>query len=122
MYVFYNPNPYYLDTGDCVIRALSKLFNISWDDAFAQLSVQAYKMKRIMTDNITWGTFLKQRGYTKEILSETLTIREFCKQFDTGKYALATGSHVVAAINGDFFDSFDSGSEPILFLWRLKDE
>ena len=47
-----------------------------------------------------------------------MTINEFCKQFDSGKYALATGSHVVAAINGDFFDAFDSGYEPILYLWR----
>lgn len=122
MYIYYDPNPngYGGEYGDCVIRALSKLFSYSWDEAFVQLSIQAYKMKRIMTDNITWGSFLKAHGYVKEILSETITVKEFCNQFDTGKYALATGSHVVAAINGDYFDSWDSGNEPILYLWREK--
>lgn len=124
MYRYYDPNPngYGGEYGDCVIRAISKLFHCSWDEAFIQLSIQAYKMKRIMTDNITWGSYLKEHDYIKEILAETITIREFCKQFDEGKYALATGSHVVAAINGDYFDSWDSGNEPILYLWREKDE
>ena len=42
MYEFYNPNPLSKSVGDCVIRALSKALNKSWDDTAIELFIFAY--------------------------------------------------------------------------------
>lgn len=34
MYKYYNPNPYGKSVGDCVVRAISKATNQSWDDTY----------------------------------------------------------------------------------------
>ena len=46
---FYNPNPNKLIVGDCVIRAMSLLFDDDWDTTYARVSLQGYKMKDIST-------------------------------------------------------------------------
>jgi len=121
VYVAYNPNPNFLDTGDCVIRAISKLMGYDWDRAFIELSIQAYLLKRPLEDNVTWGEYLRNNGYKKEILPDCpgcFSVRDFCAQYNVGSYAVATGSHVVAVIDGDYYDSWDSGDEILVYLWR----
>jgi hypothetical protein len=39
-YVFYNPNPRYKRTGDCVIRAITKLMDSDWKIIYVRLCIQ----------------------------------------------------------------------------------
>ena len=92
-----------------------------WDRAFIELSIQAYLLKRPLEDNVTWGEYLRNNGYKKEILPDChgcFSVRDFCAQYNVGSYAVATGSHVVAVIDGDYYDSWDSGDEILVYLWR----
>ena len=34
-----------------------------------------------------------------------------------GKYIVCTGTHTVCVINGSYYDSWDSGNEPIIFYY-----
>lgn len=47
-YQHYNPNPkHHNSVGDCVIRAVAKALNMSWESAYIDLVMQGYLMADI---------------------------------------------------------------------------
>lgn len=122
MYVYFNNNPVGRSTvGDCAVRAVSKALGISWDEAHDMLSAMSKQMGTIMNDNDVISAVLRMHGFYKENLPCTgrdcYTIREFARDNPVGTYVVGTGSHVVAVINGDYYDSWQSGDESVLFYW-----
>lgn len=124
MFVHVNPNPNGLYVEDCVVRAISVATKRSWDDAFIHLCLQAYIMKNMPSVNKVWGNYLISIGFTRYILPDTCpdcyTIRDFCQDNQNGTFILATGSHVIAVIDGDYFDAWDSGDELPISVWRRE--
>ncbi len=56
MYEYYNPNPTgRLSVGDCAIRAVAKALNISWENAFWKIALNAFYMGDVMSSNAVWG-------------------------------------------------------------------
>lgn len=121
MYVYYNSNPVANHVGDCAVRAISKVLDISWEDAFNKLAVNAFRMGDMPSSNNVIASVLRMNGFYKENLPDTCpdcyTIRKFCRDNPVGTYVLGTGSHVVAVINGNYYDSWDSGDEVPLYVW-----
>lgn len=77
------------------------------------------------SSNEVWSAYLKSEGYMKRIIPNTCpscyTVRDFCRDHPEGRYLLATGTHVVAAIDGDYYDTWDSGNEiPIYYFVKEK--
>ena len=116
--IYYNPNPKGLRVDDCAIRALSKALNKSWDDAFIAVTLEAYSMCNMPSGNSVWGNVLRQNGYTLRTVDDMCTVSEFCAAHDKGRYVLALNSHVVYAENGEYYDSWDSGDELIIYYWE----
>lgn len=125
MYIKYNPNPDSLDVGDCVIRALSAVTGRSWDDVYIELSMLGFQMRDMPSANRVWGEYLIKNNFKRKIIPDTCpncyTVRDFCYDHQIGVYVLATGSHVVAAICGSYFDSWDSGSEVPIYYYSMED-
>lgn len=75
--------------------------------------------------NAVWGAYLARNGFVKEHLANSCemeyTISKFTCDNCRGVYVLALSGHVVCAIDGDYFDSWDSGNEIVLYDWRLTD-
>lgn len=122
-YKYFNPNPSNLSVGDCVIRAISKITSEDWKTTYLKLVVQGYVMSDLPSSNRVWGEYLKSLGFQQKLLPNTCpncyTVEEFCQDHPIGNFVLGTGEHVIAAINGDYYDSWDSGREvPVYYFER----
>lgn len=125
MYKHLNPNPSKLRIDDCVVRAISISTGHSWDYTFLSLSIHAFDMKGMSSTNFVWDDYLRDIGYDRHDFVKNkykrMTIREFCELNPIGNYILATGTHVVAAIDGVYYDTWDSGDEIVLYLYERSD-
>jgi len=122
MYINFNPNPKQKRVGDCVIRAICKVLDMDWDDVYIQLCLQGFKMKDMASSNPVWGSYLKQRGFLQVTIPNTcpdcFTVDDFCKEHPEGVFVLGTGTHVVAVVDGDYYDAWDSGKEIPVYYFR----
>lgn len=121
MFIYLNPNPSGKHVGDCVVRALSIAFDDSWENIYADLTMVGRFLYDMPNRDYVWGEYLKMNGFTRHSLPDTCpqcyTIKMFCKDHPDGVYVVATGSHVVVVINGDYYDTADSGNEvPIYYF------
>ena len=124
MFIKYNPNPKGDRVGDCTVRAISKLLEQDWDRTYIDLCVQGYAMKDMPSSNSVWGEYLINRGYTRKVIQNTCpdcyTIKDFCNEHKQGAFLLCTGTHVVTVIDGNYFDTWDSGDEVPMFYFRKE--
>ncbi|MBR6051139.1 MAG: hypothetical protein IKP68_08060 [Clostridia bacterium] len=121
MFVEYNPNPTGKRVGDCVVRAICKATGITWDDVYLSLFVEGFEKKDMPSSNDVWGSYLRSLGFDREPIPNTCPdcyrVRDFCLDHPEGAYILVCQSHVVASVDGDYFDTWNSGDEPIYFYW-----
>lgn len=124
MYIHANPNPRGIYVGDCVVRAIAIATDTSWDHTYIMLFLEGFIIKNFGDANEVWGSYLKRIGFKQILLPDNCpncyTIREFCHDYPYGIYILATGSHLVAVIDGDYYDAWDSGDEVPTSAWRRE--
>ena len=124
-FIFYNPNPAKNLVGDCVIRAISKVTNQDWERTYIELALQGFIMNDMPSANYVWGAYLLSKGFNRYVIPNTCpdcyTVNDFCRDNPVGIYLLATGSHVVAVENGNYYDSWNSGDEVPIYYWKKED-
>lgn len=124
MWIRCNPNPAHKYVGDCVVRAIAVATDRTWLSIFDDLYVTARKNFDVMESNDVWGKYLYELGFKPFLLPEScpscITIKEFAKCFSKGTYIIGTGNHAVAVIDGDYYDTWDSGNEVPSYFWRVK--
>ena len=124
MFIEKNMNPLKRTVGDCVIRAISLAENVEWDDTFIDLMLKCFTLKDIPSSNSAWSSYLHDIGYTRHIVPDTCpdcyTIKDFTIDYPCGTYIFATGSHVVCSINGNYFDTWDSGDETVIYYFAKE--
>lgn len=124
MFINANVNPASNIVGDCVVRAIAFATNQDWDSVYLWLCLQGYVMKDMPNSNNVWGVYLRTRGFERHIIPNTCpdcyTVRDFCHDNPTGSFVLATGSHVIAVVNGDYYDTWDSGDEVPIYFWSKE--
>lgn len=120
MYVFYNPSPQGKRVGDCVIRAISKALDQSWDTTYTGIVLKGFEMADMPSGNHVWGQYLKDHGFTRELVPDGLTVAEFAARYPHGTYVLAISGHVVCVKDGDYYDTWQSGDEVPIYAWSKK--
>ena len=125
MWIEYNPSPTGARAGDCAVRAVARVLNIDWETAYVSIAVNGFTMGDIMSSDHVWGSVLRQNGFKRYNIPNTCpdcyTVRDFAKEHPKGIYVLGTGSHAVAVVDGNYYDSWDSGNEVPIYFWHKED-
>lgn len=120
-FIYYNPNPNNRFVGDCTIRAICKLTDKDWDSVYVGTTLEGFLKKDMPSGNSTWGSYLNRLGYVRRGLPDTCpfcyTVKDFCRDNPKGRFLLALDQHVVTVVNGDYYDTWDSGNEIPFYYW-----
>lgn len=80
-----------------------------------------YDMCDMPSSKAVINQYLKNRGFVRHVSPDSCpfcyTVLEFAKDHPYGFYLLATDSHVIPVINGDWYDTWDSSNEVPMFYW-----
>ena len=121
MWIPYNPNPKGRIGNDCTVRAICKLTGEDWLTAYLGICVHGALLADMPSTNAVWGSWLRERGYTRKGLPDTCpdcyTVADFCAEHPEGKYLLMLPEHVVCVDDGDWYDSWDSGQMAAIYYW-----
>lgn len=125
-YVQYNANPINRRAGDCTVRAISKALDQSWEYTFLDMSLQGFVLYDMPSANHVWGSYLRTKGFERKRIPDSCpdcyTVKDFCDDHPKGTYILAISGHVVTAIDGAYYDMWDSGDELPIFYWQRKED
>lgn len=128
-YYYYQPNKKQLKgCGDCTIRVLSKVLNISWLDAFdltipycrdyqvSNIFDAPLKVEREIMDKIGFEYY----GISNKKGTKRPTVKEFAKSHKEGKYILNIANHEVAVVDGLYWDIWDCGEKSLYGYYKLR--
>ena len=125
-WVKFNANPIGKRVGDCTVRAISKATDQDWESTYSALAAEGFFLCDMPSANHVWGAYLRRKGYARSIIPDTCpdcyTVEDFCRDNPCGVYILALPSHVIAVIDGDWYDTWDSGQEVPIYFWERKGE
>ena len=127
MWVKTNPNPGRKEVGDSAVRALSFALKKRWVEVYDDLCRIGREEYNMPSSDSVISRYLHENGFEPFLVKESednepVTIAVFSWMNPEGTFVIGTGGHVVAVINGDYYDSWDSGSEIPSFFWKIKME
>lgn len=126
MFIKHNENRDGKLVGDCVIRAISTLLNQDWDTTFLGIVIQAFIDADMPSSDSVWNNYLIYKGYERKVISsacpDCTTVRAFAENHPYGRYLLFVGGHVVAVIEGKYYDTWDSGDKVVIYFFQKREK
>lgn len=122
-YTYFQPNKKDIkdQVGDCQIRAFCKVLDIDWLAAFDMTipicrELQTYTifdcdLKKTKAAMETLG--FTYTGISNKKGSKRPTVDSFAKDHPTGRYIVSVSHHVVAVVDGKYYDTWDSGGKSL---------
>ena len=111
----FNPNPRGSSVGDCAVRAVAAATGRSWEQTYIALALTGYAIGDMPSANRTWGAYLQKQGYKRRMVeadcTTCYTVADFAREYPRGVYVLGCSGHVLTVIDGEWWDSWDSGAE-----------
>ena len=125
MYSYYNPHPSKDRIGDCVIRALTKALNKSWEEIYIDLSIEGYIKCDLPNADIVWGKYLIKNGFCRNLIPDDgfgdYTIEDFANDHPKGTFVLSMpGKHLVTVVDSVLYDTWDSRKEIPSYYFSKK--
>lgn len=124
MFVFLNENRDNKLVGDCVVRAISTLLSQDWNTTYLGLVMQGYISADMPSSDNVWNDYLIHKGYERVVIPSVcpscMTVREFSNTYKNGRYLLFVGGHVVACIDGSYYDTWDSGDKTVIYYFQKR--
>lgn len=128
-YQYYQPNAKDLkdEYGDCVIRALTKVTGKAWGDVFDDLVPIARENQCMPNGKPCWEAYLKTNGFeyhgvTNAKGTKRPTVDRFAKDHPNGTYVARVAHHLVAVVDGIYYDTWDSGHNSLYGYWEMVAE
>ena len=123
MWIEYNPNPLGIRVGDCVIRAISKALNESWEKVYIDLCVQGFMMGDLPNSNAIFSAYLRHKGFKRHTIEDCpdcYSVEDFCRDHPKGVFIIGTGTHAVAVIDSCYYDAWQSGKETPTYYFEKE--
>ena len=121
---YYQPNKKDLkdDYGDCVIRALTKALDKEWLEVFDDIQPISREMQAPFNNRVCYEKYLEAKGFKYVGISNKKgtkrpTVQSFALAHKEGTYILRVAHHIVAVIDGYFYDTWDSGDNSLYGYW-----
>lgn len=130
-YAYYQPNETDIKdkVGDCQIRALSKALGLTWLEVF-DLTMPMCREERVpsifscdltRTKRLMANLGFVYTGVSNKKGTKRPTVRSFAKDHPNGRYVLSVANHVVACVDGKYYDTWDCGSHSLYGYYEFKD-
>lgn len=129
---YHNANPKGRITGDCTFRAVSTALGQSWEQTVMEMAELSCKTGYAINDTKNIDRYLQSKGWVKhkqprKADNTKLTGKEFCLEIQDD-FAWVTGGvkdvvanigghHIVAIIDGQVWDTWDSTDGCIGNFW-----
>lgn len=125
MFIHYNPNPVRSDgVGDCAVRAVAKATDLTWEQAYTELSTSGFLMGDVMNSDQVLAAVLRKHGFVRgsvpEECPDCYTAADFAMEHPEGTYVVKSDNHVATIIDGNIFDAWDSSKRVPLWFWKKK--
>jgi len=123
-YINYQPNPKKNNTTDCTFRAYSKVEDISWDEAYNIGCEYGRDMKLMPNDHKVVDKILVEKfgfKFVKFSKEDRKTVNEFAIEHPSGTYVGWLHGHVVAIVDGFYYDSWDSGDRKLKGYYKKEE-
>lgn len=118
-FVYYQPNDKDVKdkVGDCQIRALAKALNKTWLEVFDLITPICREMQVMdifscdlkKTKEALASLGFKYTGVSNKRGTRRPTVDSFAKDHKQGIYLATVAHHVVAVVDGKYYDTWDSG-------------
>lgn len=118
MWKYYNANVLGNNVNDCVVRALSKAENKSWDETYRELSDIA-QYEGILLDDVDFVESYLDKRY-RRTCHYSKTVGEFANEHPKGRYLVTMQGHITAIIDGIIYDTFDCSNKRMWCAWQVK--
>jgi len=127
-YKYFQPNKKDLKDkyGDCVVRSLVKSTGKNWLDVFDELVAIARDEQCIPNGKVCYERFLKENGFKYTGVSNKKgtkrpTVLSFTKEHKSGTFVLIVANHIVASIDGIYYDTWDCGDSSMYGYWEKQE-
>ena len=127
-YQYYQPNDLDLKDQyyDDVIRALTKVMNMSWLEVFDEITPLARKLQCSFLNKVCYERYLldnrfKYTGISNKRGSVRPTVEQFAKSHRKGKYFIIIAHQCVACVDGVYYNTWDCGGKSMYGYWCLPE-
>lgn len=125
MWVSHNENPAGRNVGDCTVRAISAATGDGWDATYWGLCIQGAMQCNMPSADEVWGEYLRKKGWKRRYLPNDCpicyTVEDFCREYPRGVYIVGLEGHVVAVVDGQLLDTWDSRERHPHYYWTKED-
>lgn len=126
MYIYTNENPLLKSTDDCVVRAVATVMDIPWERAYMELCQIGLMLYDMPNKDAVLSSYLRKHGFKRYVISnqcaDCYSVKDFCIDHPVGTYVLLTSNHAIAVIDGNYYDTSDSGNEIPMMYWKKERE
>ncbi len=117
---YFQPNTH--KCGDCHIRCICAVTDLSWIDALDKLYQKARKIQEPVGSTDTITEMLNEYGYkwvpVKPKRGESRpTVSDFAKCHKNANYVMRVSNHVVGGKDGKYMDIWDCGYKSLYGYW-----
>ena len=125
MWRYYQPNPQGLNVGDCTVRSICAVTGLDWYTVHDALCDLSRSMADMPSADRVWWELLRRYGFTQKRMidrcPDCYTVSDFARDHPGGIYVLGPHEHAVAVIDGQYWDSWNSGATvPTYYFTRRK--